>query len=575
MPPHDESFRRFGVRGRLRIRFFLIVACLGVLSSPRLPAEVLQVTGGDVVSTIGPRSFEAALVSGTSAEGTRSRYTATGPLTLTDTGASIRANDSGEVFLNGGATAAGYGDIYEGGSLTLNSAATFDGGLFVYAGGTLTIGAAGSAISPGQLYLDGPGSFTRAVGGTYSAGSLWMAGGATASFTADDTVTADLLLDTGATLDLASPLALTGQAYLNSGATLTRTTATLSATTMNVSSATFASIAGDSLDSVVVSFGGQFTNSAALTLSTLSVSGDDGLGTASAAATGAALSIADAGIVTVGGGGMLDLSHPTTGGGTTSLLASNAGTTVRVATNVSGFGSVIVDTGAVLELDSGDLSATSLTLSGSDSFVRSGGTYTVDTLQLSDGAIVGYGMSDTIADGVVVGADSVLGLARNLSVTGSLVVTDGGRIVRTNETIAAPVVTVSATSNLPLLSGDTIDSLTLLTAGQVASPAALRLTALSIDDPGSVLDLTAFDGIEGDLRYSLRVYGDVQTTLASYLADGRLTLGASPKTPGVLYDFASYGNFTYVGYVVAVPEPSTLVFGFCSLAAIPFLRRRR
>jgi hypothetical protein len=514
-------------------------------------------------------------VSGTSAEGTRSRYTATGPLTLTDTGASIRANDSGEVFLNGGATAAGYGDIYEGGSLTLNSAATFDGGLFVYAGGTLTIGAAGSAISPGQLYLDGPGSFTRAVGGTYSAGSLWMAGGATASFTADDTVTADLLLDTGATLDLASPLALTGQAYLNSGATLTRTTATLSATTMNVSSATFASIAGDSLDSVVVSFGGQFTNSAALTLSTLSVSGDDGLGTASAAATGAALSIADAGIVTVGGGGMLDLSHPTTGGGTTSLLASNAGTTVRVATNVSGFGSVIVDTGAVLELDSGDLSATSLTLSGSDSFVRSGGTYTVDTLQLSDGAIVGYGMSDTIADGVVVGADSVLGLARNLSVTGSLVVTDGGRIVRTNETIAAPVVTVSATSNLPLLSGDTIDSLTLLTAGQVASPAALRLTALSIDDPGSVLDLTAFDGIEGDLRYSLRVYGDVQTTLASYLADGRLTLGASPKTPGVLYDFASYGNFTYVGYVVAVPEPSTLVFGFCSLAAIPFLRRRR
>jgi hypothetical protein len=272
---------------------------------------------------------------------------------------------------------------------------------------------------------------------------------------------------------------------------------------------------------------------------------------------------------------MLDLSHPTTGGGTTSLLASNAGTTVRVATNVSGFGSVIVDTGAVLELDSGDLSATSLTLSGSDSFVRSGGTYTVDTLQLSDGAIVGYGMSDTIADGVVVGADSVLGLARNLSVTGSLVVTDGGRIVRTNETIAAPVVTVSATSNLPLLSGDTIDSLTLLTAGQVASPAALRLTALSIDDPGSVLDLTAFDGIEGDLRYSLRVYGDVQTTLASYLADGRLTLGASPKTPGVLYDFASYGNFTYVGYVVAVPEPSTLVFGFCSLAAIPFLRRRR
>lgn len=574
MPPHDESFRRFGVRGRLRIGFFLIVACLGVLSSPRLPAEVLQVTGGDVVSTIGPRSFEAALVSGTSAEGTRSRYTATGPLTLTDTGASIRANDSGEVFLNGNATAAGYGDIYEGGSLTLNSAATFDGGLFVYAGGTLTIGAAGSAISPGQLYLDSPGSFTRAVGGTYAAGSLWMSGGATASFTADDTVTADLLLDTGATLDLASPLALTGQAYLNSGATLTRTTATLSATTMNVSSASFASIAGDSLDSVIVSLGGQFTNSAALSLSNLSVSGDDGLGTASAAATGAALSIADAGIVTVGGGGTLDLSHPTTGGGTAALLASNAGTTVRVATTVSGFGSVIVDTGAVLELDSGDLSATSLTLSGSDSFVRSGGTYTVDTLQLSDGAIVGYGMSDTIADGVVVGADSVLGLARNLSVTGSLVVTEGGRIVRTNETIAAPVVTVSATSNLPLLSGDTIDSLTLLTAGQAAAPAALRLSALSIDDPGSVLDLATFDGIEGDLRYSLRVYGDVQATLTSYLADGRITLGPSPETPGVLYDFAAYGNFTYVGYVVAVPEPSTLVFGFCSLAAIPFLRRR-
>jgi hypothetical protein len=165
-------------------------------------------------------------------------------------------------------------------------------------------------------------------------------------------------------------------------------------------------------------------------------------------------------------------------------------------------------------------------------------------------------------------------LFQGLSLAGGMALIDGGSLSRNSHAITAPALTVSGSSSLGLQAGDSIDDLTLTGGGQVTCTVALLLSSLSIVDPGSLLQLDSFDGANGDLRYALRLYGDKQADLNSYLTGGQILLGSAPQTPGVIYNFSSYGNFTYVGYVAAVPEPSTLILLLGSLAAsIPLFRR--
>lgn len=543
-------------------------------------ATVLDVTGGQTVATVGPRTFDSVLVTGTSAQGDRSTYTATGSLTLTDSAAAaVTVSDSGLMVASGGVTAAGFGDISTGGTFVANSATSFDTGFFVYDGGELRIGSSGSITTPaGQyFYLAGAGAFTRTAGGSYSAGVLSIADGAAVDFVSGDSVGGDVLIDTGSTLAIATPLVTSGTLYLANGGGVTRSSQTITVDSVTLTGASsFQSIAGDSIQSASVGGGSTFTMNAALELAGLTVSGDDGLGGPSAFIAAAPLTISSGGNVQVSNGGFLAASAAVTGDGvSSSLTVSGSGSTLSVFAPVSAFDSVAIDTGGFVELASGTIASGSLAISGSLAFDRTSGTYETDSLSLADGAAVDYGASDTITTNAVVGSAATLELKRDLTLTGALTLADGGAIIRVLESIDTQTLTVTGLSTLALLPTDQVGQLSLSGGGGVSTVTQLELASLSITDAGSLLTLGAFDGVNGDLRYALRVYGDVQTQLSAYLVGGEISLGPAPQTPGVVYDVGRFGNFTYVGYVVAVPEPSTIVFFLGSLlTAIPLLRRR-
>ena len=553
------------------------VAIVPVMLQTASQAEVLSVTGGLDTTTVGPRTYESVLVTGTAADGHPSTYTASGFLTLTDPAAAMTAADSGRVIIDGGLSAVGYGDISGGGSLTANSAASFDAGFYAYDGGSLAIGGSGSLSTPvGQLlYLSGITSFTRSSGGSYSVGVLSIADSATVGFTSSDAVAGDVLVDTSSTLDVAAPLSTSGTLFLANGGAVTRSSQTITAAGVTLTGAsTFQSIAGDSYASASVGGGSQFTNAAALTLSTLAVSGDDGAGTSSRFTANAPLTISAGGVIQVSNGGSLDARSSVTGDGSASqLTVSGTGSLLRVAAAVSGFDTITIDQGAILDLASGDLAANTLGLGGA-SFSRTAGSYHVGTLTLADSASVNYGTSDAITANAVIGAGSRLELFRGLSLSGGLTLSDSGSLSRNFHAITALALAVSGSSSLGLQAGDSIDQIALSGGGVTTSTVALLLSSLSIVDPGSLLQLDSFDGVSGDLRYALRLNGDRQTDLNAYLTGGQISLGSAPQTPGVIYDFSSYGNFTYVGYVAAVPEPSTFIILLGSLvASIPLFRR--
>ena len=565
------------VRQGLGTLTVIMVALSG--SSSMLRAEVLRVTGGQAVATIGPRSYEAVIVSGTSSEGDRSTYRATGAVTLTDTAMAVDISDSGLMIANGGLAAAGYGSVIGGGTFVANSAASFDGGLYAYDGGILELTPLGSIATPDDqyLYLSGTGAFSRAAGGTYAVGILSTADGVTADFTAGDAIAGDVLVDTASNLNVAAPLATPGMLYLANGGAVTRSTATISTAGVTLTGASsFQAISGDSFANVSVGGGSQFTNTAPLTLANVTVSGDDGSGIGSQFTTGAPITLSVGGVIQVSNGGVFNAGHALTGDGATAQLSASGNGSLRVESTVSAFSSIAIDTGALLELVSGSLTADTLTVSGSLAFDRTAGTYQAATLNLGDGAAVDYGAADTISTNVTVGSGAVFTLLKSLVLSSDLALADGGSIVRASETLAVPTLTISGSSLMALLAGDQIDQLTLVGGGRLSAPSTLLLTTLSIDTQGSQLDLASFDGVEDRLRYALRVYGDVQTMLGDDLLNGRITLGPALQTPGVVYDVAQYGNYTYIGYVVAVPEPSTLAFAIGSLLfSVTMLRRRR
>jgi len=557
--------------------------------------ESISLSGGASTSTAGSRTIEFVLVTGTDGSGSPSTYTASESgagdvLTITDTGSSLTLGDFGVMIADIAVDAAGLTDISAGAKLYANRAASFAQGVFAYGGGSVTIGATGSVTTADGtlLYLSGASAFSRTAGGTYAAGILSVAERATVDFVAGDAVSGDVLVDTGATLDIRAPLATTGDLWVTNGAAVTRSTATVSAATLHVGGpSTVQTLAGDAFDAVSVTAGGQFSITAPLTLSTLSVSGDDGLGGVSTVTTGAAVTIADGGSVQVTGGGRLDVVAPlavTPGGSAaisvTGAAADGTASVLHVASAVDGFSSINIASGATLDLDGGSVAATVLSFGGSSAFTRSGGNYTTGTLYLDDSAAVSYNSGDSIATGVALLSGATLDLRQNLLLSDSLTLGDNASMTRTNATIAAPSVTVAGLAALALGTGDSVGSLSLSGGGRVSSSTALVLdgsTPLTIEDAGSLLTLSAFDGLVSstttDVRYALRVYGDQQALLTSYLSDGRIVLGSSPQTPVVLYNPGLYGNATFIAYVV--PEPSTLIFAIGSLATLPFIRRRR
>ena len=587
--PYAEQWAGVG-----RISILATLVAVAALSTVAW-GESITLSGGASTSTAGSRTIEFVLVTGTYGNGSPSTYTASESgagdvLTITDTGASVTLGDFGVMIADIAVDAAGLTDISAGAKLYANRAASFARGVFAYGGGSVAIGATGSVTTADGtlLYLSGASAFSRTAGGTYAAGILSVAERATVDFVAGDAVSGDVLVDTGATLDIRAPLATTGDLWVTNGAAVTRSTATVSAATLHVGGpSTVQTLAGDAFDAVSVTAGGQFSITAPLTLSTLSVSGEDGSGGVSAVTTNADVTIADGGSVQVTGGGRLDVVAPlaATPGGFAALTVSGTASdgiasVLHVVSSVAGFDSIGVGSGASLDLDGGNVSADLLAMGGASVFTRTGGSYTVGALHLADAAAANYLAGDSITTAVVILSGATLDIGRNLVLSDSLTLGDNASVMRTTATVTAPVVTVAGLASLALGASDSIGSLSLSGGGQASSSTALVLDGsmpLTIGEAGSLLTLSAFNGVARsaatDLRYALRLYGDQQTLLASYLRDGRIALGSSPQPAVVIYDPSLYGNVTFIAYVV--PEPSTLIFAIGSLATLPFIRRRR
>jgi hypothetical protein len=556
-----------------------VAACFGATEAGWTNAQSLVVSGGAVQSNSTPVTYDQIEVSGTDGSGNRSTYTATAPVTLTGTSSTLLIHEFGLVRANATLAASGYADISASGTLEVNGGVSFADGLYAYDLGSLAIGSSGS-VTTGFLYLSGTGAFSRSAGGVFSASTLSTADGATVNLTAGDTLSGDVLVDTGAVLDLQASATIPGTLYLAGGGALSRTTATVSSAGLSVAGQTsFQAIAGDAFDTAAVTGGASLSNSGALTLNTVTVSGDDGAGNASVFTVGGALTIPAGGSALVNNGGQLILSAPVVGSGDATISVSGSGSVLRVSSAVTAFGTVSADTGGQIDLASGSLSASTLALSGTGSFSRTSGNYGLTALQLSDGAEASFTPSDSISESVVVGTGSTLTLLDNLALSQNLTLTGGGLMSRTVQGITAPTVEVAGATSLALIAGDSIATLSLATGGQVSSATVLTLTTLLIDDQSSLLTLLAFggtvDGAMGQLHYGLRLDGDAQALLSSYVAAGRMALASSPQPAGVLYAPQSYGNFTYVGYVAAVPEPSTLTFAAVATAIGLALRAHR
>ena len=246
---------------------------------------------------------------------------------------------------------------------------------------------------------------------------------------------------------------------------------------------------------------------------------------------------------TVGGGDYIGSSDAVTvgSGGVLTVQGSiNTG-----SGDLRSVGSVTVAAGGRLILAGGNISALSndyggfpgqgtLALSGSNAFSRTGGNYAVDALTLA-GASATYVGGDTIREAISVGDGSLL----------------------------------TTTTVLEILGRNPGSNLNIPASVSIASGGELRLTDFS----GSVtVGMYAnFPEVSSgtSIRYALGVSGNLASDLEAMLADGRITYTNAGGTVGVYYEPSlspGYQGTTYVGYVTAVPEPSTLALAGLGIA---------
>ncbi len=102
----------------------------------------------------------------------------------------------------------------------------------------------------------------------------------------------------------------------------------------------------------------------------------------------------------------------------------------------------------------------------------------------------------------------------------------------------------------------------------------LSVNTLDIRD-SSLLDLR-FDAAQSNgLDWGLRLRGDERSLLQRLIDNNMVKFSGGTNPIGIIYDVASFGNFTYLGYATPVPLPASLPLMLFGLGAIGALKRRK
>ena len=485
---------------------------------------------------------------------------------------------------------------YRVGSLSLsNSSLSYDGGdsittAVVVSSGTLALDKDLALVN--SLTLN---TATLSGSGRYAAPNVVLTS-STLAYRAGDSITNTVQLFADAALVLESSLdvsfiSLTGTSTISGSGTYTAAQVFLS------DGSTLAYRAGDTITQTVSIVDSQFTLERDLVLTTsLSLSGS----TASLSGTGR-------------------YATPYLGVSNGATMPFRSGDAVSETVDVSD---------ATLVLDSNLVVQNALLVSGSSAAITGPGSYTAPSLLLSNRATLAYDAGDSIT-GAVSLFDSVLTLNRDLALAGTLNLTGTGaalagtgayvvqNLFLDNATLTVspgdaiantvslvngvltldtalsisgqlslngPLAAISGTgalavnglqvANGALLTARAGDSIIgdvfLQNGGDLVAQTPLSLKSLLVDaGVGSVLTLQSFTGTGPVGPWGLTVDGDRTAEIGSFLADGRILSPGAPDGVTTIFDAGSNRTF-----LVAVPEPTTLVMAAIAAAAAFFRRNR-
>jgi hypothetical protein len=272
-----------------------------------------------------------------------------------------------------------------------------------------------------------------------------------------------------------------------------------------------------------------------------------------------------------------------------------------------------MDNSGTLNLNGNTLTTTNLSLGNAPGgpviINRGGGNISTNSIQIYNANSLTYEMGDNFTTSVLLQSGSTLSLNKDLTLTSGLQVRTGSTLNLNSHTlnvnalqlressiltrsagslIVAGGLYVSGNIDLPSLAGDEV-SIELILGGNQAGVVTVTqftddLTGLSLLNSGNALSIDpntssvmnlVFDGgqTQGVLDWAFRWAGDHETVLNSMLGSQILVFGA-PETVSVIRDVGLYGDFTYIGYVSAVPEPNS-VFVFVTVWGMIALGVRR
>ncbi len=256
----------------------------------------------------------------------------------------------------------------------------------------------------------------------------------------------------------------------------------------------------------------------------------------------------------------------------------------------------------------------SLTLGAGDSAshlvqIYSGSTLNIDSVQNLDSIldISGKSTLNLNADIAAIRTDiedSTLNLNAG-TLTGSLIVAENNvesqvQVNRNGGYVNLENLTVRGNADMTLVAGDVVSNTVSLSTGaalnafidleignvDLASSSVFSFTqefgktdGLSIDrlaiDSTSKLDLWFDSGQVTGLDWALRLTGKQELDLQLFLDNGQISFSGGTAPVGIVYDVASYGDYTYLGYVSAVPLPGAFPLMIFGISALGFFSRKK